>query len=103
MKDLNRDRSEHPWHVVPCKNAVFVGKAQGVHDQYADKQLTTIQKRICLVEFLIMVGLLFVKGASEKSEWGCQNKKTTQTGGFFVCGLAIFNPFAIFNLLGRQF
>jgi len=31
------------------------------HDQYADEQLTTIQKRICLIEFLFMVGLLFVK------------------------------------------
>ena len=36
----------------------------GTHDQYANEQLTTIQKRICLIEFLLMVGLLFVKGAS---------------------------------------
>jgi len=31
------------------------------HDQYADEQLTTIQKRILLIEFLFMVGLLLVK------------------------------------------
>jgi hypothetical protein len=31
------------------------------HGVYEDEQLTTIQKRICLIEFLFMVGLLFVK------------------------------------------
>ena len=50
---------------VPFENAVFVGDSQqDTHGEYADEQLTTIQKRICLIEFLLMVGLLFVKGAS---------------------------------------
>jgi hypothetical protein len=49
---------------------------QDMHGEYADEQLTTIQKRICLIEFLLMVGLLFVKGASgaaknQKHPFGC--------------------------------
>ena len=49
-------------HEVPFENEVFVGDSQqGTHGEYADEQLTTIQKRICLIEFLFVVGLLFVK------------------------------------------
>ncbi len=50
---------------VPLENEVFMGDSpQDMHGEYADEQLTTIQKRICLIEILIMVGLLFVKEAS---------------------------------------
>ena len=38
------------------------------HGVYADEQLTTIQKRIYLIEFLFMVGLLFVKEKSPRPE-----------------------------------
>ena len=41
---------------------------QGAHDQYEDEQLATIQKRICLIEFLFMVGLLFVEEESPRPE-----------------------------------
>ena len=41
---------------------------QGAHDQYEDEQLATIQKWICLIEFLFMVGLLFVKEESPRPE-----------------------------------
>ena len=47
---------------VPFENEVFVGiSPQDTHGEYEDEQLTTIQKRICLIEFLFMVGLLFVE------------------------------------------
>ena len=50
---------------VPFENEVFVGDSpQDMHGEYADEQLTTIQKRICLIEFLFMVGLLFVKASA---------------------------------------
>ena len=52
-------RSEHHGTYVPYKNAVFVGKAQGVHDQFADEQLANLQKRIYLIEFL-RLGLVIV-------------------------------------------
>ncbi len=39
-------------------------RQSAVHGIYEDEQLTTIQKRICLIEFLFMVGLLFVEDAA---------------------------------------
>ena len=57
--DPRRIRSEHQRHAVSFKNEVFVGKAQGVHDQFADEQLANLQKRICLIEFL-RLGLVIV-------------------------------------------
>jgi hypothetical protein len=50
-----------------------------MHGEYADEQLTTIQKRICLIEFLLMVGLLFVKGASGAAK----NSNTARSGVFY--------------------
>ncbi len=35
------------------------------HGEYADEQLTTIQKRIYLIEFLIMVGLFVCQGGEK--------------------------------------
>ena len=47
---------------VPFENEVFVDDSpQDTHGEYEDEQLTTIQKRICLIEFLFMVGLFFVE------------------------------------------
>lgn len=54
-----RIRSEHQRRVVSFKNEVFVGEAQGVHDQFADEQLANLQKRIYLIEFLHL-GLVIV-------------------------------------------
>ena len=70
---------------MPLENEVFVGiSPQDTHGEYADEQLITIQKRICLIEFLIMVGLLFVKEASEKSEWdNYENLKKSTKEDFF--------------------
>jgi len=41
----------------------WIGQSEA-HGQYEDKQITTIQKRICLIEFLCTVGLLFVEGSA---------------------------------------
>jgi len=56
------------WSVlIFSKRGERIGQSNEVaHDQYADEQLTTIQKRICLIEFLFMVGLLFVKEESPR-------------------------------------
>jgi uncharacterized membrane protein YiaA len=48
------------------------------HGVYEDEQLTTIQKRICLIEFLFMVGLLFV----EEDFAPTTKFKTAIKGGF---------------------
>lgn len=46
-----------------------IGQSNAVaHDQYEDEQLATIQKRICLIEFLFMVGLLFVEEKPPRPE-----------------------------------
>ncbi len=61
---------------VSFENEVFVGDSQqDTHGEYEGEQLTTIQKRIWLIEFLIMVGYCLTRG-----EWPCQNKQITRTG-----------------------
>ena len=64
---------------VPFENEVFVGDSpQDTHGEYEDEQLTTIQKRIYLIEFLFMVGLLFV----EEKTAPTKKFKTAIKGGF---------------------
>ena len=81
---------------VPFENEVFVGASpQAMHGVYEDEQLTTIQKRICLIEFLIMVGLLFVEGGMRPKI----TKKTVRMDGFFF----ILYPIVFFVLTIHQY
>jgi hypothetical protein len=67
---------------VPFENAVFVGDSpQDMHGENADEQLANPQKRICLIEFLIMVGLLFVKARRPDQKF----KKSHFIATFFMC------------------
>ena len=45
---------------APHENSIFVKR--DMHDQYADKQLQNMQKRIFFIEFLHYVLFLFIKG-----------------------------------------
>ena len=84
-----------PGHIyVPHVNKVNV--TSGAHDQYADEQLSNLQKRICLVEFL-RLGLVI--GCQGGDVGGCHpltlcysataKVQTDLLGRFFLCFLIV--------------
>ena len=62
-----RIRAPQPKIQPPLTGGLIFGRARigqsvnGTHDQYADEQLATAQKRIFLIEFLSCGWLLFIK------------------------------------------
>ena len=73
-----------PRHIyVPHVNEVYV--TDGAHDQYADKQLANLQKRICSIEFLCLGLIIGCQGA----KLGLPKIQTDRNGRFFLCFLIL--------------
>ncbi len=70
---------------VPYENEIFVGEDHDTHGEYADEQLATVQKRICLIEFLHIRLIIVYQGTPTPT------KNTNHPNGWFLfleeCGL----------------